>query len=202
MSATLYELTGDWLRLMELADDPETDDQIFADTLEGLEGEIEDKADAYAAVIRNLEVTVGGLEGQIAAIKKEAERVKAHKESIENRIAKMKETLCTAMLTVNKPKFKTQKFSFWVKKTPAAVVIDNQAEMPFDLFRVPEPEPDKTKIKKVLEDAKKEKEKLEEQLKGLAEDSKEAVEINKKIAEINNSTAYAHLESHDIMQFR
>lgn len=51
---TLFELVGDYLRLYEMADDPDIDPQAFADTMEGIEGAIEDKADGYACVIAKL----------------------------------------------------------------------------------------------------------------------------------------------------
>ena len=50
--STLYELTADWLALMEMAEDPDIEEDVFMDTLEGIEGEIEIKADGYAKVIR------------------------------------------------------------------------------------------------------------------------------------------------------
>lgn len=53
--ATLYELTNDWLMLMEMAEDPDIEEDVFMDTLEGLDGAIEDKADGYAKLIRQLE---------------------------------------------------------------------------------------------------------------------------------------------------
>ena len=65
---TLYELTDDFLRLMDIAEDPDTDPDVFRDTLEGIEGAIEDKADGYAKVIRELEARKEGLQ-------KEAERL-------------------------------------------------------------------------------------------------------------------------------
>lgn len=148
--ANLYELTQDYQMLMAMADDPETDEQIFKDTLEGLEGEIEIKADGYASVIRNLEITVGSLEGTIQAIQKELERVKEHKASLENRIQYMKDSLCNAMIACNKQKFKTTKFSFWTQKSTPAVVVDKPEEIPLEFYRVPEPEVDKAKIKKAL----------------------------------------------------
>ena len=40
----LYELTEQFLALQELVYDPEVDEQTFQDTMEGLWGEIEDKA--------------------------------------------------------------------------------------------------------------------------------------------------------------
>ena len=45
---TMYELKGEYLLLQELADDPDTDAEVFRDTLEGLLGEIEEKAKGYA----------------------------------------------------------------------------------------------------------------------------------------------------------
>ena len=53
--ASLYDLTNDWLMLMEMAEDPDIEEDVFMDTLEGIEGEIEIKADGYAKVIRQLE---------------------------------------------------------------------------------------------------------------------------------------------------
>lgn len=147
---TLYELTQDYQNLMAMADDPEIDDQIFKDTLEGLEGAIEDKADGYASVIRNLEVNVGALDGRIQAIERELDRVKDHKKSLENRIAYMKETLCTAMIACDKKKFHTSKFNFWVQKSTPAVVIDNEADVSFEYFDIPEPRISKAKIKDAL----------------------------------------------------
>ena len=50
----LYELTEQFLALQELAYDPEVDEQTFQDTMEGLWGEIEDKADGYAKIIMGM----------------------------------------------------------------------------------------------------------------------------------------------------
>ena len=61
---TLYELTSDYLTLLEMAEDPDIDIQAFDDTLEGLEGEIEAKADGYAKVITTLNGDAALLKGQ------------------------------------------------------------------------------------------------------------------------------------------
>ena len=52
--STLYELTQDYQALLEMMEDTE-DAQVVIDTLEGVEGEIEIKADGYAKVMRQLE---------------------------------------------------------------------------------------------------------------------------------------------------
>jgi len=80
---TLYELTGDYLSLLEMADDPETDPQAFADTLEGIDGALEDKAEGYAKVIKQLDSDVAGLKAEI-------ERLQARKQAITNSQDRMK----------------------------------------------------------------------------------------------------------------
>lgn len=117
---TLYELTGEYLQLLALAEDPDIDPQVLADTMEGLGGEIEDKADGYAKVIRQLEA-------DSTALKAEIDRLTARKRAIDNSIDRMKESLKTAMIACEKPKFKTELFSFGIQKNPAKLVIDKES---------------------------------------------------------------------------
>lgn len=42
---TLYELTGEFLELFQLMEDPEMDEEALRDTLEGMEGEFDAKID-------------------------------------------------------------------------------------------------------------------------------------------------------------
>ena len=97
---TLYELTDDYRNLLEMAEDPDTDPEAFADTLEGIEGAIEDKADGYAKVIRTLE-------GDAAACDAESKRLRNKKQTIENNIKRMNAALQYAMEMTGKTKFKT-----------------------------------------------------------------------------------------------
>ena len=52
--STLYELTDDYLALLEMAEDPDIDEQALKDTMEGIEGALEIKAEGYAKIIRTL----------------------------------------------------------------------------------------------------------------------------------------------------
>ena len=114
---TLYELSDDYMNLLTMAEDPDIDPEAFADTLAGIEGAIEDKADGYAKVIRTLE-------GDAAACDAEAKRLRSKKQIIENNIKRMKQALQYAMEATGKTKFKTALFSFGIQKNPAAVVMD------------------------------------------------------------------------------
>lgn len=124
--STLYELTAEYLQLLEWAEDPDIDPQVIDDTMECLSGDIEDKADAYARVIAQMEYDA-------AAIKAEYDRLALRKKRIDNSIDRMKNSLKTAMILTNKTKFKTDLFSFNIQKNPPKVVIDQE-----DVFSIPE----------------------------------------------------------------
>lgn len=144
--STLYELTGDYMKLLEMAEDPEVDLETLNDTLEGLEGEIEIKAENYAKVIKQLE-------GDASTIETEEKRLQAKRKAIENNIATMKNHLENAMRTTGKTKFKTDLFSFNIQKNPPSARVNEEMmdKIPLEYLVFPEPKVDK---KKVLEELK------------------------------------------------
>lgn len=143
---TLYELTNDYINLLALAEDPDTDPEVLADTLEGLDGQLEDKADNYAKVIRQIESDVNGLKAEI-------ERLQARKTAAQNNIDRMKANLEQMMIATDRTKFKTELFSFGIQKNPAKVVMDEQyiENVPEEYLKYKEPEIDR---KKLAEDLK------------------------------------------------
>ena len=60
----LYELAEQWDAVFNMMEDGETDEQVIFDTLQSIEGEIEDKADNYAKMIRNLQASVDVLKAE------------------------------------------------------------------------------------------------------------------------------------------
>lgn len=142
--ATLYELTGDYLQLMEMLYDDEADPQAVADTMEGIGGEIEDKADGYAKIIRQLTADADTLKTEIA-------RMTERKKALEEKAEKLKSTLKVAMETTGKTKFKTACFSFSIANNPVAVVLDDPKRVPWQYLTPQEPKIDKTAIKKAME---------------------------------------------------
>jgi len=49
--STLYEITGNFIRLLEMAEEEEISEEALADTLESLEYDLAEKADQYAKII-------------------------------------------------------------------------------------------------------------------------------------------------------
>ena len=129
---TLYELTSDFLRLLELAEDPDIDAEAFEDTLEALEGDIEVKADGYAKVITSVK-------GDIAMLKEEIDRLSSRKRVMEGNVKRMTEALTNSMVATGKVKFKTELFSFNVQKNPPSLVVSDESLVPEE-FRIPQPD--------------------------------------------------------------
>lgn len=140
---TLYDLTEEYRLLLELAEDPEVNPETLEDTMEALDGEIEDKADGYAKVIKQLDVNA-------AALKAEEKRLCAKRTVCENNIKRMKQALQNAMEVANKPKFKTDLFSFGIQKNPAKLVIDDERRIPHDFMTQPDPVPNNKAIREAL----------------------------------------------------
>ena len=168
---SLYEIAEQYQQLaamiVEAAETGE-DLEVLNDTLDAVTGEFEVKAENIASIIKNNELKMAEFAARRSVFEKEAETIKAKEKALENSNERLKKYLCDGMIAVGKPKFKTDRFSFWTKQTTPKVVIDGV--VPMDYMKVPEPQPDKTAIKKAI-------------------DSGEKIE-------------FAHLESHEIAQFR
>lgn len=140
----LYELTEQARILQEWAQDPETDAKTLADTMESLDGEIADKLEACAKVIKNLEADE-------TALKAEAARLTEKARTARSGIDRIKKMMQTAMEQIGKKKIKGELFSFGIQKNPAAVVVDAEPRnIPADFLIWQQPKVDKEKLKKAL----------------------------------------------------
>ena len=121
--ASLNDLMNEWRELKEMALDPEIDPEAIADTIEGLEGALEDKADGYADYM-------DFLKGQIEQVKSEQERLRNRRISFEAKLDRVKAKLEDAMRETGKTKFSTALHSFRIQKNPPKVVIDHEENIP------------------------------------------------------------------------
>lgn len=121
--STLYELTTDMEQLYEmLVDCEKEDEQIIIDTMEGIEGEFEIKADGYARIIRQLEADVENHE-------KEAERHAQIAKRADSRMKWLKNRLKDAMLITGKNSFNTELFKFKVVSNGGAQPLKVDEDM-------------------------------------------------------------------------
>lgn len=142
---TLYELTSEYLDLLAMLEDPDIDEEVLADTLEAIGGELEIKADGYARVMRQMDADA-------KAIEAEEKRLYRRRKSLENRSAWLKSRLQNVMEVTGKTKFKTELFSFGIQKNPARVVIDDPSRIYEEYLIEQEPKIDTAAINAALKD--------------------------------------------------
>ncbi len=146
---TLYQIADEYLQLLDMMQDPEVDPEVIRDTLDGMQGEIEDKADSYAVVMKELEA-------DIAKYQAEVKRLNKSIKSMTDNLDRLKLSLLNAMVATGNQKFQTEHFKFAVQKNGGSqpLWIDE------DISSIPEeyikrkPEPDKDKIKEALKEGK------------------------------------------------
>ncbi len=148
ITTPLYELSEQYQILQEMAYDPEVDEETLKDTMEGLWGEIEEKADGYARIIFSMKA-------DIEILKKEEERLRLRRKSLENRSELLKNNLEANMRYIGKTKFRTALFSFNIQKNGGLqpLVIDGLIEdIPGKYLIAQEPVPDNKAIRELLKD--------------------------------------------------
>ena len=82
--ANLFDLTADYLQILDMMDDPELDQQTLADTMEGIEGALEDKFDRYVYVYKQEQ-------GDIDVLNETIKQLQARKKSKEENLKKLGE---------------------------------------------------------------------------------------------------------------
>lgn len=155
---TLYEMTSATQILFDLLMSDEIDEQTFKDTVEGM-GAIE-KVEGYCQIITEMK-------GESEKFKNEIDRLTAKKRSIENNIAWLKGQLLNFYNSNGGEKIKAGTFTVSVRKSEY-VDIPNASLIPKKYLKV-KTEPDKTAIKKAINDGHK--------VRGATITSRESVQI-------------------------
>lgn len=142
----LYVLAGEYRAAAEKLAELDLDPQTVADTLEGLSGDLEQKAVAVAMVARNFDATA-------VAIKEAEAAMAARRKAIENRSAGLRNYLLACMQSTGIKKIDCPHFTLSVRDNPPAVDVFDAAQIPAEYMRQPEPPPpapDKAAIKEAI----------------------------------------------------
>ena len=143
---TLFEIVDDMRQLYDMATDPETDPEVFNNTLEAIKGALEVKAAGYVNVIKQLEME----QKQAKEISKAfADKAKTR----ENNIKRMKDMLLMALDTANETEMDAGDFTIKVQKNGGAQPLVITGDVPENMTRVII-EPDNDKIRDFLKDNK------------------------------------------------
>lgn len=135
----LYEITGEYLTLCQMAEDTDVDATVFVDTIASIKGELEVKADSYAMIITNLN-------GDIEKIDKEIERLTHMKKMLKNRTNHLKNNLENAMKMMDVRKLKTDFRSYSIQKNPQSLNIIDESKIPAEYLISQDPKLDRTRL--------------------------------------------------------
>jgi hypothetical protein len=121
----LYELSNQYLQALDALTDPEADIpmQAVTDTLEGIEGQLQDKAVNVAKFLRNLEAFA-------EAIKAAEEQMARRRKALESRASWLRDYLKTNMEACGITKIESPWFCLSIQKNPAAVDILDEVAIP------------------------------------------------------------------------
>ena len=142
---TLFEITGDLIKLDAMMEDGEEDLEAYFDTHEGLFAEFEDKVDDYGYLIKNVSA-------KIDAIKAEEKRLAERRKVLENNVNRVKDRLMQCMVAAETKRVNGTFFTFTVRKPgvklPEGLTFEDVPEE----YRIPQ-DP-KVDGKKLTEDIK------------------------------------------------
>lgn len=120
----LYALTGQMAELAALADnDDEGLRQAIQDTMDGIKGEFEVKADSIVMLRRNIE-------GDIDAIDKEVDRLNELKRIKKNTVGQISDYLRRNMEAADIKSIKRPLFTITLALSPEKVIVDDEKAVP------------------------------------------------------------------------
>jgi len=146
---TLYELAANWNEFLAHLD--EIPEEAVTDTLAAIEGEFEEKVDSIAVIMKQLDA-------EAEAIEKEAAALTVRAKSKRKKIEWFKGYIKQQMQAVGKKKIETARNVIVLSGAAPKVVLDEAfldwavESKRLDLLKTAKPTPDKTAIKKALQD--------------------------------------------------
>lgn len=139
----LYELTENYNRVLDLANDPDIDPQVLTDTLEAIEGAIEHKAENIAKLIKCIDADVN-------ALKEEEQRLASKRKALENRKSSIKQYLEMQLSKAGLKKIKGKIFTVALQDSPPSVFVEDESMIPEQYWIPQNPVLDKKSILQAL----------------------------------------------------
>lgn len=147
---TLYELTAQYAELLNAIESEEIPEEAISDTLEALGGELDEKIDSVACIVKQLDSEAGAIKAEKAAL--------ANRQSVkEHQRDRLKDYIRQAMQLAGKKKIETSRNCVSVDKAQPKAVITNLDALrgrediwkPYDYSK--EANVDKTSLKTLLQ---------------------------------------------------
>lgn len=117
---TLYEISDTYRAFMAALDAGEIPEDAIGDTLDGIEGAFDDKADSIACLIKELRLEAAG-------IKTEADNLTARARRAQAKADRLQSYLLYHMQAMGKTKIATARNDLSLRKGPRACKIEDEA---------------------------------------------------------------------------
>lgn len=144
---TLYEITNEYMELLNLMQSAKVDEETIQDTIEstGLKDDFRSKIDGYLYVIDDLEASN-------KRIKKEEDRLAERRKMQEKNIRKMKDTLTDTMQLLDIQKERTDRYTVWVQNNPIKLNIEDEQFIPKEFYEEQQPKLNRKKLTEYLKE--------------------------------------------------
>lgn len=121
----LFNLVGEYKEVYDLLTDPDVDEEVVNDTLEGIMGEIEVKAQGFVSIIDRLDMEIG-------TCKKHKDEWAAAEKVRKNRKARFLDMIKSTMIMLDKPEIQAGDVTMKLQNAGgvAPLVIDENATVP------------------------------------------------------------------------
>ena len=119
----LYELTQNYLNLLDLLENPDVPDEMVQAALNEVEGDFEDKAENVVKLMKSIE-------GDIKAFKEEETRLYTRRKSLENKVKNLKEYLEGNLKALGKREIKGKIFTLRIQKNAPKLIIEDLESIP------------------------------------------------------------------------
>lgn len=126
--ATLYELNDMYRNIQFLIESGEYTEEELKFALDSVNGEIAEKLEGYAMVVKNLESDIAGL-------KAEEKRLADRRKSLEEGVKRMKEAMQDTLLLTGEKRVKTSKFTISLRKS-SSVEVENEDLIPEEFVKI------------------------------------------------------------------
>ena len=142
--SSLFTISQDFKSLYEMANDAENEDmEALAELFSEVETSLSDKLDNSNYIIKELD-------SDADALKAEAKRLTDKARALENKGKYLKELMLGAVKASGVEKLKSDKFSYYIKRTEVLNVV-SEDNIGREFFRIKK-EIDKTVLKKAIKD--------------------------------------------------
>ena len=119
----LYELTQNYLNLLDLLENPDVPAEMVQAALNEVEGNFEDKAENVVKLIKSIE-------GDIKTFKEEETRLSTRRKSLENKVKNLKEYLEGNLKALGKKEIKGKIFTLRIQKNAPRLIIEDLESIP------------------------------------------------------------------------